>query len=71
MSKHYINVSRADVQKVKKHVYSLPIYQQGRYRSLLNALSNNFYGSCKSLTDKELSQYNAIVGEKKFKFNAR
>ncbi|MBQ8546180.1 MAG: hypothetical protein IJ437_04490 [Clostridia bacterium] len=72
MSKNYINVSRADVQKVKKHVFSLPIYQQGRYRSLLNALSNNFYGATKSLTDKELAQYNAIVGEKGiFKFKAR
>ena len=71
MSKNYINVSKADKEKVYKYVGHLPFYQQGRYRSLINALSNNFYGSCKSLTDKELSQYYAIVGEKKFKFNAR
>lgn len=71
-SKTYINVSRSDVQKVKKYVYSLPIYQRGKYYSLVNSLSNNFYGSCKSLTDKELAQYHAIVGEKGvFKFKSR
>ena len=71
MTKHYINVTKADKLKVHKYVGSLPFHQRGRYRSLLNALSNNFYGSTKSLTDNELAQYNAIVGEKKFKFKVR
>ena len=73
MSKtNYIVVNRAEIQKVKKHVFSLPIYQQGRYRSLINKLSNNFYGSCKSLNDNELAQYYSIVGAPGvFKFKKR
>lgn len=71
-AKHYINVTKADRLKVHKYVGSLPIHQQGRYRSLINALSNNFYGSCKSLNDNELAQYYSIVGAPSvFKFEKR
>ena len=69
---NYINVSVANVQKVKKHVFSLPKNLQWRYYSLINKLSNNFYGSCKSLNDNELAQYRSIVGnEGVFKFKKK
>ena len=63
MSKNYIIVNKPDIEKVKKYVFSLSIFNQRRYHSLLSALSNNFYGSCKALTDKELAQYYAIINK--------
>lgn len=60
----YIDCKKKDVQKVKRHVFSLPVKEQKQYYSLLNKLSNNFYGNCKSLNADEFAKYNKIVGKK-------
>ncbi len=57
----YIDVPTTKVQKVKKYVYSLPKNEQIKYYSLLNSLSNCFYGNAKSLTEHEVKQYNSIL----------
>ena len=64
----YIDVSKKDVQQVKRHVFALPVKEQKQYYSLLNKLSNNFYGNCKSLNADEFAKYNKIVGKKKKSF---
>ena len=61
MIKKYINVPYSEVRKVKSFVYSLPKNEQKKYYSLVNSLSNTFYGSTKSLTDKELTLYKQII----------
>ena len=58
---NYINVNVSDVTKVRKKVFSLPEGKRKQYYPLLNSLRNNFYGSTKSLTDKQLKQYKALV----------
>ncbi len=63
-----INANKKDVQKVKSYVFALPVKEQKRYYSLLNKLSNNFYGNCKSLNADEFAKYNKIVGKKKKSF---
>ena len=62
-SKTYVIVTNTEIEEVKKYVYSLNFYNQQRYSSLLSALSNNFYGSCKSLTEEELAQFNSILNK--------
>ena len=57
----YIDVPTTKVQKVKKYVYSLPKNEQKKYYSLLNSLSNRFYGNAKSLTEQQVKQYNFII----------
>ena len=59
---NYINVNVSDVQRVKKKVFSLPEGKRKQYYPLLNSLRNNFYGSVKSLSDKQLKQYNELRG---------
>ena len=59
---NYINVNVSDVQRVKKKVFSLPEGKRKQYYPLLNSLSNNFYGLVKSLSDKQLKQYNELRG---------
>lgn len=61
--KTYVIVTNMEIEKVKKYVYSLNFYNQQRYHSLLSALSNNFYGSCKALTEEELAQFNLILNK--------
>ena len=63
LKKNYIKVLPKEVSFLKKKVFSLPIGKRKQYYSLLNSLSNNFYGSTKSLTDKQLKQYNELRGE--------
>ena len=57
----YIDVPTTKVQKVKKYVYSLPKNEQRKYYSLLNSLSNRFYGNTKSLSEYDLKNYNQII----------
>ena len=64
----YVSVSPVQVKNIKKQVYSLPKSEQRKYYSLLNKLSNNFYGNCKSLNADEFAKYNKIVGKKKKSF---
>lgn len=59
--KQYVEVSSANVKKVKSYVFSLPRIEQRKYYSLVDAISNRFYGSTKSLTDSELKLYNSII----------
>ena len=58
---NYVKVSSVNVKKVKSFVFSLPKKEQFKYYSLLDKLNNNFYGSTKSLSDKELNLYNKII----------
>ena len=61
MSKvNYLKVTSLEVSSIKKKVFSLPCEKRKQYYPLLNSLSNNFYGSTKSLTDKQLKQYNKL-----------
>lgn len=59
----YVDVSIGEVRKVKKYVYSLPKNEQRKYYTLLNSLSNNFYGKTKSLTESERKKYNFIISK--------
>ena len=59
--KKYVEVSLANVKKVKSYVFSLPKAEQRKYYSLLDSISNRFYGSTKALTDGELKLYNSII----------
>ena len=59
---NYIDVDVKDVRFVKNKVFSLPKEKQSQYYGLLNSLSNCFYGSCKSLTDNQLKQFNELMG---------
>ena len=55
MSKlNYVKVTSNEVSSIKKKVFSLPCEKRKQYYPLLNSLSNNFYGSTKSLSDKQL-----------------
>ncbi len=62
----YVSVSPVQVKNIKKQVYSLPKSEQRKYYSLLNKLSNNFYGADKSLNDKELKQYRQLTNSRGF-----
>ena len=59
--RQYVEVSASNVKKVKSYVFSLPKYEQRKYYSLLNSISNRFYGSTKSLTESELKLYSKII----------
>ena len=62
----YVSVSPVQVKSIKKQVYSLPKSEQRKYYSLLNKLSNNFYGADKSLNDRELKLYKQLTNSKGF-----
>ena len=62
-----INIDKSKVRLIKSYVYALPVSESRKYYSLLNAISNNFYGSCKSLTASEFALYQSILKSKKVK----
>ena len=57
----YVTVPYTDVRKVKSYVYSLPKNEQRKYYSLVNSISNNFYGSTKGLTDGQHKLLKSIL----------
>ncbi len=62
----YVSCNPAVVKIIKNRVYSLPKSEQRKYYSLLNKLSNNFYGNDKALNEKEFYQYRILVNHKGF-----
>ena len=59
---NYINVNVSDVVKVRKKIDKMPYSKKKQYFPLFDSLRNNFYGSVKSLSDKQLKQYNELRG---------